>query len=70
MQLAQNLGRKSIFIGKENRADAALTTTSWVDIYTFLAKQPRKALRIETRMKQNIGEVNPDGSGKASISTG
>lgn len=71
LQLAQNLGCKSIFIGKENCADAALTTTSWADIYTFLAKQPRKALVNRNTNETKISvEVNLDGSGKASISTG
>jgi imidazoleglycerol-phosphate dehydratase/histidinol-phosphatase len=71
VELAKNLGSKAIFIGKENYADAALTTTSWADIYTFLATQPRKALVNRNTNETKISvEVNLDGSGKASISTG
>jgi imidazoleglycerol-phosphate dehydratase / histidinol-phosphatase len=71
VELAKNLGSKAIFIGKVNCADAVLTTTSWADIYTFLATQPRKALVNRNTNETKISvEVNLDGSGKASISTG
>lgn len=71
VQLAENIGSKSIFIGKEAYANVALTTTWWADIYTFLATQPRKALVNRNTSETNISvEVNLDGSGKTSISTG
>ncbi len=71
VELAKNLGCKAIFIGKENCADAALTTTSWVNIFTFLATQPRKALVNRNTNETKISmEVNLDGSGKSGISTG
>lgn len=71
VELAKNLGSKAIFIGNENLADAALTTTSWADIYTFLATQPRKALVNRNTNETKISiEINLDGSGKANISTG
>lgn len=71
VELAKNLECKAIFIGKENCADAELTTTSWADIYTYLATQPRKALVNRNTNETKISvEVNLDGSGKASISTG
>ncbi|MDY3318388.1 bifunctional histidinol-phosphatase/imidazoleglycerol-phosphate dehydratase HisB [Riemerella anatipestifer] len=71
IELAKNLGSKAIFIGKENSTDAVLTTTSWADIYTFLAVQPRKALVKRNTNETKISiEINLDGSGKANISTG
>lgn len=71
VELAKNLGSKAIFIGKGNCVDAVLTTTSWADIYTFLATQPRKALVKRNTNETKISvKVNLDGSGKASISTG
>lgn len=71
VELAKNLGSKAIFIGKEHCADAALTTTSWADIYTFLATQPRKALvNRNTNETKIFVEVKLDGSGKSGISTG
>jgi imidazoleglycerol-phosphate dehydratase/histidinol-phosphatase len=71
VQLAKNMGCKAIFIGKENVESAELTTTSWADIYTFLATQPRKALVKRNTNETKIAvEVNLDGSGKANISTG
>jgi len=71
VELAKNLGCKAIFIGKENCADAALTTTSWANIYTFLATQSRKALVNRNTNETKISmEVNLDGSGKSGISTG
>ena len=71
IQLAKNLGSKSIFIGEKNCDDAELSTTSWADIYSFLAVQPRKALVNRNTHETKISvEVNLDGSGKSSISTG
>jgi imidazoleglycerol-phosphate dehydratase/histidinol-phosphatase len=71
VELAENIGSKSIFIGIENCAKATLTTASWSDIYTFLATQPRKALVTRNTNETKISvELNLDGSGKASISTG
>jgi len=71
VQLAKNLGSKAIFIGKSNCEDVELTTTSWADIYKLLATKPRKAKVIRKTNETNISvEVNLDGSGKSSISTG
>ena len=71
VQLAKNVGSKAIFIGKENGEEAELTTTSWADIYSFLSSQPRKATVIRNTNETKISvEVNLDGSGKSSISTG
>jgi imidazoleglycerol-phosphate dehydratase/histidinol-phosphatase len=71
VQLAKNLGSKAIFIGQENCSDAVLTTTLWSDIYSFLASQSRKAIVTRnTNETKIIVEVNLDGAGKSSISTG
>jgi imidazoleglycerol-phosphate dehydratase/histidinol-phosphatase len=71
VQLAANLGCKAIFMGPENNEAAALTTSSWADIYTFLATQPRKAKVIRHTNETKIAvEVNLDGSGKSNTSTG
>jgi imidazoleglycerol-phosphate dehydratase / histidinol-phosphatase len=71
VELARNLGSEAIFIGEKNCPDAVLTTTSWADIYAFLATQPRKATvsRITKETNITVG-INLDGSGKAKISTG
>lgn len=71
VQLATNLGCKAVFIGSEPCSEAVLTTTSWEDIYNFLAAQPRIATvrRITSETKVFV-ELNLDGSAKADISTG
>jgi imidazoleglycerol-phosphate dehydratase/histidinol-phosphatase len=71
LQLAKNLGCKSIYLSNDKNEEAILTTTSWKDIYTFLTQQPRIANVIrntsETKIQVNI---NLDGTGKSNISTG
>lgn len=71
IELAKNLGCKAIFIGKNNTPDAALTTTSWDEIYSFLKNNPRKASikRVTSETDINL-EINLDGSGKSRINTG
>ncbi len=71
VQLAENLGCKAIFLHRDTAQNAALSTSSWADIYTFLAAQPRKA-RVErlTSETQIAVEVNLDGTGKSAIRTG
>lgn len=71
VQLAKNLGCKTILIGKEECAEAVLTTTSWAAIYTFLADQQRKASVSRSTTETEVWvEVNLDGSGMSNISTG
>ncbi len=71
IQLAKNLGCMAIYINTERSPDAALVTTDWNDIYSFLKRIPRTACIIrktsETRIEVN---VNLDGTGKSRISTG
>ncbi|MDH5367599.1 MAG: bifunctional histidinol-phosphatase/imidazoleglycerol-phosphate dehydratase HisB [Cyclobacteriaceae bacterium] len=71
VELAKNLKSKAIFIGKEKVADAELVTTNWSDIYTFLKSKPRTATVNRKTNETNINiEINLDGTGKNSISTG
>ena len=71
VQLAKNLGCKAILMGKEDREDVELTTTSWSDIYTFLASTSHKAKVVRNTNETQISvEVALYGAGKASISTG
>ena len=70
IQLAQNLGAKAIFYG-EHQVDAVLSTLDWDAIYTFLKLPPRKATVHRKTSETDIYiELNLDGSGACSISTG
>ncbi len=71
VQLAQNLGAQGIFIGADKAENAVLSTTSWQEIYQFLAQQPRVAkLTRNTKETQIALTLNLDGNGKSSITTG
>jgi len=71
IQLAQNLKCKSIFISPQSNSLATISTTSWAEIYNYLAVQPRTAKVVRKTNETSIEiEVNLDGSGKSSIETG
>jgi len=71
IQLAKNLGSKSIFINKIQNNEADLTTENWSEIYSYLKQIPRKAKVSRKTNETDIKiEVNLDGSGKSEISTG
>ncbi|MEZ4936047.1 MAG: bifunctional histidinol-phosphatase/imidazoleglycerol-phosphate dehydratase HisB [Crocinitomicaceae bacterium] len=71
VELAENLGCKSIYISKEKLDTADLATTSWEEIYQFLKAKPRIGTVRRTTNETDIEvEVNLDGNGKNSISTG
>lgn len=71
VQLAKNIGCKAIYLTNQPSGEAALNTMSWADIYQFLKAEPRKALVNRNTSETQIRvEVNLDGSGKSSISTG
>ncbi|MEC5158116.1 bifunctional histidinol-phosphatase/imidazoleglycerol-phosphate dehydratase HisB [Chryseobacterium sp. MP_3.2] len=71
VELAKNLGTKSIFIGDENFEEATLTTKNWDEIYQYLKQIPRKAkVNRKTKETDITVELNLDGSGKSNINTG
>jgi len=70
IQLAKNLGAKSIFIGEMN-ADADFSSQKWEEIYQHLKNSYRKVNAERKTKETNIAvELNLQGSGKAEISTG
>jgi imidazoleglycerol-phosphate dehydratase / histidinol-phosphatase len=71
LELAKNLGCKSIFINSENSPDAELCTVDWNDILAYLKKIPR-FVRVERKTAETEIRIslNLDGSGKGTIDTG
>lgn len=71
VQLAKNLGSKSIFLNQNFNEEADLTTTQWNEIYQFLKSGMRKAKVYRKTNETEIEiEVNLDGNGQSEISTG
>ncbi|MBW8522700.1 bifunctional histidinol-phosphatase/imidazoleglycerol-phosphate dehydratase HisB [Chryseobacterium chendengshani] len=71
IELAKNLGTKTIFISGTANEEAELTTKNWSEIYQFLKQIPRKAKVYRKTNETEIEiEVNLDGSGNSEISTG
>ncbi|MCW3167243.1 bifunctional histidinol-phosphatase/imidazoleglycerol-phosphate dehydratase HisB [Chryseobacterium sp. 09-1422] len=71
VQLAKNLGTKSIFINDSKNKNADLSTKSWAEIYQFLKQIARKSKVYRKTNETEIEiEVNLDGSGNSEISTG
>lgn len=81
IELAKNLGAKGILINDGSLAETmneqdlqnfcSLTTTRWSDIYALVASPARKASVIRTTKETDIKiDINLDGQGKSSISTG
>lgn len=71
IELAKNLGCKAIFINEKSSDEAALSTTDWNKIYSFL-KQIQRTCKVERKTSETdiVVELNLDGSGKSSIDTG
>lgn len=71
VQLAKNLGSKSIYISNEAIDEATFTTMNWSEIYAYLSKNDRigKVRRTTKETDINI-EINLDGTGKTDIDTG
>ncbi|WP_194774468.1 bifunctional histidinol-phosphatase/imidazoleglycerol-phosphate dehydratase HisB [Pararhodonellum marinum] len=70
IQLAQNMGAQSIFIG-EPHPDASFSTWDWDEIFTYL-KLPARSATISRKTSETDIQIslNLDGSGKCDISTG
>lgn len=69
--LAQNLGCGAIYFSDEINGEAILCTTDWNEIKRYLTGLPRKAEVIRRTNETEIKlEVNLDGTGKATVSTG
>jgi len=71
IELAENLGCKSIHISEGDTQQATLTTTSWSEIYKFFSGQHRTA-RVHRKTKETdiLVELDLDGSGIANNKTG
>jgi imidazoleglycerol-phosphate dehydratase/histidinol-phosphatase len=70
IQLAKNLGSKSIFIGQPTDK-AELATTDWDEIYEFL-KMPTRSAEVYRKTSETEIHIklNLDGSGHCKIDTG
>lgn len=71
VQLAKNLGTKSIYLNKDINNGATHTTLDWDEIFDEIKRDYRTA-NIVRKTKETIIEVelNLDGKGKHSINTG
>jgi len=71
VQLAINMGCKSIYMGNEACNKANLSTNKWSEIYSFLKSKPRTAKITRKTAETNIEVfLSLDGSGKSEIETG
>lgn len=71
VQLAENLGAQAILIAEESSDRAALTTTSWDEIFGFLQLPPRKVSVVRKTNETDIQiDLCIDGSGKCHNDTG
>ncbi len=81
VQLAKNLGSNAILLNSGSLSSKVselnleqtckLTTMSWKEVYEFLRKPERKASVRRTTKETDIAiEINLDGKGESSISTG
>ncbi len=71
VELAKNLGSKSIFISAEQSEGADLSSDSWEGIYNFLKNKDRISdVSRETNETEILIEINLDGSGQHQIKSG
>lgn len=71
VQLAGNLGAKSIFVHNVTLIDATFTAMDWNEIYQYLKAIPRTGITKRKTLETDISiEVNLDGSGQSEIDTG
>jgi imidazoleglycerol-phosphate dehydratase/histidinol-phosphatase len=71
VQLAKNLGCKAILVSDSECPDAALTTTSWREIESFIYAQTRYVEYARTTTETSIScKLGLYGTGKCAIATG
>lgn len=71
VELAKNLGSKSIYMGDDLQISADLLTKSWKEIYQFLKAVPRTSKVVRNTSETNIRiELNLDGKGRSKVETG
>jgi len=71
VQLAKNLGTKSIYLSDNNSDKATIITLDWDEIFDELKKENRSAIIVRKTNETEIKiELNLDGKGKHSIITG
>ncbi|MCH8555304.1 MAG: bifunctional histidinol-phosphatase/imidazoleglycerol-phosphate dehydratase HisB [Schleiferiaceae bacterium] len=71
VQLADNLGCKSIFLNAQPLAKATYHAATWRDIYSYLKNLPRNAATIRTTKETDIqATIFLDGEGVDEIETG
>ena len=71
LQLAENLGCNAVYIKNEPHPLSSFSSTDWNDIYKYLKVIPRRARILRKTKETSIElEINLDGSGKGSNSTG
>ncbi|MCF7884961.1 MAG: bifunctional histidinol-phosphatase/imidazoleglycerol-phosphate dehydratase HisB [Candidatus Marinimicrobia bacterium] len=71
VELAENMGAKSIKLSNEADKKANLVTSSWDTIYNYLCQSERKAhSKRKTKETEVEIELNLDGLGKNEIETG
>ncbi len=69
--LAKNLGCNAIFFSDKKADDSVLCTTSWNEIFRYLKSKPRTSSVNRKTLETSISiDLNLDGMGKSSISTG
>jgi len=71
VELAKNIGCRTILAGSESSPEAELCTGDWNDIYKYLKVIPRNSMVERRTSETDIKlELNLDGSGKSIINTG
>ncbi len=71
IELARNLGCRSIYVSSEKNSEASLCTTDWDEIRRFLKKIPRRAT-VSRKTSETMIEaaITLDGTGRCRVSTG
>jgi imidazoleglycerol-phosphate dehydratase/histidinol-phosphatase len=71
IELARNLGCRSIYVSSEKNGDASLCTRDWDEIRRFLKKIPRSAF-VTRKTNETSVEISLtiDGTGRSIIDTG